>query len=259
MELTHRKRGICVVAGPWGVGKTTAVDAFASRKPNECIVLKVERGSSRRGASPVATLQQTLEAIRPHIDRPPRASLSNAYWTLRHMMFNYLTEWAVRRSPDQLGDAPGQPPLLTFVYDEAQYLSREAIEMLRYWNDGDRTVTPFPVGLVFVGNSEFALEEDASGESPLSGAVRSRALFVEKLEYEDVTDEDLRAFVKSRGSYDEEAISALVAYFAGRRVRRDLRSLMRLDDAIRQRSPRRTITADLVRAELAVAIPVSTC
>jgi hypothetical protein len=259
LELTHRERAICVVSGPWGVGKTTAIDAFARQNCYECIVIKVERGSSARGASPVATLQQTLEALRPHIGRAPRASLSNAYWTLRHMLHTYLTDWSAKRAVED-GNAPEwTAPRLTFVYDEAQYLSRAAIDMLRYWNDGDRTVTPFPLGLVFVGNSEFALEEDASGESHISGAVRSRAMFVEQLGYDDVTDGDLRALMESRGRYEEGAISVLISFFGQRRVRRDIRTFIRLDEAFRRHQSHGEITADVVRGELALDLPDRTC
>ena len=202
-----------MISGPWGIGKTTAVDAFAREKAGGCIVVKVEQGSSKRGASPVSILQQTLEAVRPYIGRTPRAALSNAYWSLRQMLYNYLNEWR-----SQHGDIAGRDhqPLFSIVFDEGQYLSREAIEMLRYWNDEDRTATPFPVGLIFVGNSEFALAEDGSGQSVLSGAVRSRALFVESLEYDDVTDDDIVGLLTSRGAYDPDAVSLVLFYFRQR-------------------------------------------
>jgi len=236
-----------VISGPWGIGKTTAVDSFV-QKTLTCVVVKVERGSSKRGASPISVLQQVLEALRPHIGKSPRAALSNAYWSLRQMIYNYLSEWRVQQKP---ADIRGQPPLFTLVFDEAQYLSRDAIEMLRYWNDGDRTVTPFPVGLIFVGNSEFALQEDESGQSALSGAVRSRALFVEALDYEDVTDADITSFMQSRGAYEADAISLVISYFRQRRVRRDLRNMIRLDDVFRRRSIGGRVTMDVVRTVLA--------
>jgi hypothetical protein len=247
LEITHQERGICVVSGPWGIGKTTAVDLFAGDKAGACVVIKVEQGSTKRGASPVSVLQQSLEAIRPHIGRSPRASLSNAYWSLRQMIFNSLTEWLAQNQPTAAHD---EPPLLTLIYDEAQYLSREAIEMLRYWNDPDRTITPFPVGLTFIGNSEFALQENESGQSALSGAVRSRALFVEALNYDDVTPSDIGAFMQSLGPYEPEAISLIVNYFEQRRVRRDMRNMANLDAGFQRRSGGAAVTADIVRAVL---------
>jgi hypothetical protein len=164
------------------------------------------------------------------------------------MLFNYVAEW---RSQQQSTATHDPPPLLSFVFDEAQYLSREAIEMLRYWNDGDRTITPFPVGLIFIGNSEFALEENGSGQSALSGAVRSRALFVEALDYEDVTSADVSSFMHSRGPYEPDAVSLVVAYFQQRRVRRDMRNMVRLDEVFRRRSGGAAVTLDTVRAVLA--------
>jgi hypothetical protein len=247
LELTHQERAICVISGPWGIGKTTAVDSFVREKAGACAVVKVEQGSSKRGASPVAVLQQSLEAIRPHIGRSPRAALSNAYWSLRQMIYNYLGEW---RSENDCRLAPDQHPLFTIIFDEAQYLSREAIEMLRYWNDGDRTITPFPVGLVFVGNSEFALEENAAGQSALSGAVRSRALFVEALEYSDVTDADIISFMASRGPYEPDAMSLVLSYFQRPRVRRDVRSMIRLDNLFRRRSQGAPISLETVQTAL---------
>jgi hypothetical protein len=163
------------------------------------------------------------------------------------MLYNYLVDWrcqhGTRHSPDRR-------PLLSIVFDEGQYLSREAIEMLRFWNDGDRTTTPFPVGLLFVGNSEFALAEDGSGYSVLSGAVRSRALFVETLEYDDVTDEDIVSFLTSRGPYEPEAVRVVLAYFRQRRVRRDLRNVIRLDEVFRRRSNGRAVSPNIVQAVL---------
>jgi DNA transposition AAA+ family ATPase len=193
-EVTHEERAICVIAGPWGIGKTTAVNWFASKKTGNCAVVKVEQGSQRRGASPIFALQLAVEAIRPLIGRTPRAALSNACWSLRRMLYDHLEEWRSQRQPaDGIHDAPR----FTFVFDEAQYLSRDAIEMLRYWNDVDRTVSPFPIGLIFVGNSEFALEAGTAGDSVLTGAVRSRALFLETLEYDDVDNGDIQAFLLS--------------------------------------------------------------
>lgn len=247
LEITHEKRAICVISGPWGIGKTTAIDCFARAKAESCIVVKVEQGSSRRGASPVSVLQQSLEAIRPHIGRTPRSALSNAYWSLRQMLYNYLSDWRVHNGGTAKSE---QLPLLSLIFDEAQYLSREAIEMLRYWNDGDRTATPFPVGLIFVGNSEFALGEDGSGQSVLSGAVRSRALFVEALEYDDVADDDIVNIMRSLGDYEPDAIPPILFYFRQRRVRRDLRNMMRLDDVFRRRSQGAPVSVDVVRAVL---------
>ena len=140
----------------------------------------------------------------------------------------------------------GQLPLFTVIFDEAQYLSKDAIEMLRYWNDRDRTTAPFPIGLVFIGNKEFALTENRSGQSIISGAVRSRALFIEELDYINITDADLKAFCKSRGIENSKAIAAFVRYFSKPRVKRDLRTAEQLLSAIRRRAGDKPVSAEIV-------------
>lgn len=249
MQVTHEERAICVLAGPWGIGKTTAVESFASTNLGDCVVVKVEQGSTKRCASPVLVLQQTVEALRPLIGRSPRATLSNAYWSLRQMLYNSLSDWAELSQETELSH---RPPLRSIIFDEAQYLSRDAIEMLRFWNDPDRTVAPFPVGLIFVGNSEFALEENAGGHSALSGAVRSRALFIETLRYANVLDEDIAAFLRSRGAYEDAAVALMLSHFRQRRVRRDFRNLVRLDTTLQRRAQGAPVSAVLVNSVLSV-------
>lgn len=247
LQVTHEERAICVISGPWGIGKTTAVEWFARANAGSCVVVKVEPGSMKRGASPVLVLQQTLEALRPLIGRSSRATLSTAYWSLRYAVCKHLEEWSASGENEEFAD---QPPRFSIVFDEAQYLSRESIEMLRFWNDADRTLTPFPLGLIFIGNSEFALEEETSGESVLSGAVRSRSLFIETLDYNDVSDEDIVEFLRSCGGYDDAAISLMLSHFRQRRVRRDFRSMAQLDKAFRRASHAESVTPEVVQSVL---------
>lgn len=244
LELTHQERAICVIAGPWGIGKTTAVESFIDRNPGNCVAVKVEQGTMSRGASPLFILQQIIEALRPRLRRTPRGKLSTGYWPLRQLAYRYLAEWREQRQPNCAG-----MPRLSIVFDEAQYLSRDAIEMLRFWNDEDRTVAPFPVGLIFIGNSEFILDE-AKGQSVLSGAVRSRALFLETLSYDEVSDDDIVKFFKTLGQYDDSALALLLDYFRRPRIRRDFRTMNRLHRAVRRRDPEGTITAAVARAIL---------
>ncbi|WP_411291665.1 AAA family ATPase [Sphingorhabdus sp.] len=239
LQVTHEDRAICVISGPWGIGKTTAVEAFARANVGQCIIVKIEQGSMKHGASPVFVMQQTLEALRPLVKRSPRATLSNAYWSLRQMLYKCTADWL---SQWRIDSTASDDPTFSIVFDEAQYLSRESIEMLRFWNDVDRTVMPFPIGLAFVGNSEFALEEKPNGLSILSGAVRSRSLFVETLSYNDVSDDDISSFLRACGSYDADALSFMLGYFRRPRVRRDFRTILRLDASIRRRSPDSTIS-----------------
>lgn len=247
LEITHEERGIAVISGPWGIGKTTAIDAFANKYECQCAVVKVDPGSSKAGATPIAVMQLAIEAMRPLLHRSERATLSNAYWSLRQMIYNNLSSYFELHLPD--ADDPNIHRF-TFIFDEAQYLSPKAIEMLRFWNDNDRTTTPFPVGLAFIGNNEFALQEDASGNSVISGAVRSRALFVEALNYEFVTDADLVLFAQSRGLNDAAAISVILKHYDGRRVKRDLRNVERMLGVIHRRAMGGPITQATVQAVL---------
>jgi hypothetical protein len=139
-----------------------------------------------------------------------------------------------------------EQPRFTFIFDEAQYLSREAIEMLRYWNDTDRTTTPIPVAIVFIGNNEFSLEEDSAGQSVISGAVRSRAFFIEPLDYADITDQDLILFAQSRGVTDAGAIAEIVRYYSSPRISRDLRHVERILATLSRRSNGAPVTAATV-------------
>lgn len=51
LQVTHEDRAICVISGPWGIGKTTAVETFARANSGHCVIVKVEQGSMKRGAS----------------------------------------------------------------------------------------------------------------------------------------------------------------------------------------------------------------
>jgi DNA transposition AAA+ family ATPase len=239
LEVTHEECGIAVLSGPWGIGKTTAINEFQRANEGQCVVVKVEQ-TSKRGASAVTTMQYLIEAMRGQLGKSERPALGYSFWELRRILYNYFEKMF------DLDDYPDCTPSFTLIFDEAQYLSRDAIEMLRYCNDTDRTTTPFPVGLVFIGNNEFALKEDGSGESPLSGAVRSRALFIEELEYADVTDTDLILFAQSRGVSHPAALSAFVGHFSKPKVKRDLRNADRLLSAVRRRAGNGAISVDII-------------
>jgi hypothetical protein len=243
MELTHEERGITVISGPWGIGKTTTIDAFAAKHEYQCAVVKVEPGATKRGATGGGVMQRVVEELRRLNDKPVGTQLSNATWTLRSMIHSLLS--------DLVGfegyEGTGRFPTFTFIFDEAQYLSKEAIDLLRFWNDHDRTTTPFPVGLIFVGNNEFALAESLGGESVLSGAVRSRLLFEVPLAYTHINDADLILFAQSRGVADATALREFVAYFSQPRVKRDLRSAERLLTMCRRHAPDGMVTAPIVR------------
>lgn len=245
--VTDEERGICVIAGAWGMGKTTALVQYQRDNPLNVVYVKVDPGSSKKGAACSTTMLLVLEAIEAQLGVAERHTVNNAYWALRLSLYNSIKHW--QRQFFESDDPSSER--LTFVFDEAQYLSREAIEMLRFWNDDARSAMPFPVGLIFVGNNEFALKEDNTGQSVLSGAVRSRALFIESLDYADVSDADLVLFFQSRGITDAAALAAIVSYFSQRGVRRDLRNAERFVGVFKRRAGTSPVTAATVLAVLA--------
>ena len=225
IEITHHERAIAVFAGPWGLGKTTAIDHFEEAYRGDCAIIKVDKGNNG-GVRPIAVLRAVIEAVGTvlgiRVAVPPS---QRSQPVLENMLWNHLASWRPPEPWSQVERRLGEVRPFTLIFDEAQNLSKDAIEMLRYWNDLDRTKTPFPLGLVFVGNQEFVLKEDATGQSALSGAVRSRALYIEELGFTHVTDDDLTAFARSRGIDDPDANAKFLAYYSQPRVKRDLRAI----------------------------------
>lgn len=222
MRTTHVECGITVISGPWGIGKTSAIDAFEREFHGNCAVVKVEPAPSSRGLKSLRMLQLVIEALKRLQGRLVGGYLGNSPWMLKQNVEGLLKDWASERERD----APW-PPTFTVIFDEAQHLSREAIELLRYWNDPDRCSMPFPVGLIFVGNNEFAMQENLTGESVLSGAVRSRLLFEVPLSYKHLSDTDLTLLLQSRGVTEPAALEEFIAFFSHPRISRDLRQMER--------------------------------
>lgn len=249
MEATHQRRRISVFSGPPGIGKTTAIDRFRADNPGAVAVIKV----ARRPAKEVVVLQHCLEAVR-RLNGSSALGIPSSIWELRKYLFDAFCHWAgvdpaaVRRG-DELPEHAGR---LTLIFDEAQNLSRGAIEVLRYWNDADRCYAPLPIGLVFVGNSEFALAGSAT-ESVISAAVADRALYLQTLDYDDVTDEDLRLMLEAHGGLEEGAAAALIRSFGGSRPIRSLRRLIDILEELEAFSSGGRITAPLVRQVLQAA------
>lgn len=243
MAATHSAAGITVISGPWGIGKTTAINHFAEALDLECVVVKVEPVANKRGASAAAVMNQIMDALKTLLNGHFYVPQTTCQTRLRRLVSDAL---------EQVGrlSSFGNAPRLTIVFDEAQYLSKQAIEMLRYWNDRDRTAMPFPVGLIFVGNNEFALQENLNGESVLSGAVRSRLMFEVPLAYTHVNDDDLAQFARSRGVDDPDAIADFVRFFSQPRMKRDLRSAERLLQACRDDAGENPVTREIVQSIL---------
>lgn len=250
MHAAHDRRRIAVFAGPPGIGKTTAIDALCRELPDGIVVVKV----ARRNAREVLVLQHVLDAIRRHAGSPS-VHFPSSVWELRGDVFNAICGWAgadpaaARRAEYPISEFPR----LTIVFDEAQNLSREAIESLRYWNDADRCYAPFPLGLVFVGNNEFSLQTDLDGRSVISAAVADRALYVQTFDYSDVTDDDLRLFLEARGIEDDLAVDALIRHAHGQHATRSFRRVQNLVDELLEMSSGECLDASMVRSLFSIA------
>jgi DNA transposition AAA+ family ATPase len=230
LSRVHERRRIGVFAGPSGIGKTTTIRAFAAERENVLIV-NIPPGP-KSGVRPTVALHLVLSALYDFADTR-HVSNPGGYVELRNRLYGILAEWSG-------GDAHS---ILTIVFDEAQNLSEDAIETFRYFNDAGTRFSPFPIGLVFIGNNKFRLKTDHHGQSVLTEAVKDRAIYTDLFLYEDVTDDDFQMFLESRGLVDPEALRLVLRYFRTGRIDRSFRQLENLLDELAEEASGAPITA----------------
>lgn len=244
--MAHHERKTVVISGPWGIGKTTAIRRFADSGAN-VVVIKCRPGGHKSGRTAPLLVKQIAESLSEHFRNEVRLENQHAIYALERIVIRLIKEWEPYWHWSIFQE--GAPPLLTLIFDEAQYLSREALDYLRYWNDEDETVTPFPIGMAFVGNPEFALD-DKNGESVISGALDSRIDEPYKLSYVSVTDDDLRLFAISRGIDDRAALTKLTNHFKSPSIPTDLRKISRAISRMHRRANGAPVTAEIVESIL---------
>lgn len=254
--LTHHERGIVVISGPWGIGKTTAIEAFVATGVS-AIVIKVRPGGHKSGRTAAGVLQQIAEALMPFVGVEWKLSNQTSIYALESIIFRLMRRWdkftniaGEGEEAQLIGEEFDQLPPFTIIFDEAQYLSRQAIDYLRFWNDQDRTATPFPIGLAFIGNPEFSLDRKGGVDSVISGAVRSRALFVESLDYLHLSETDLTLFAQSRGIADAKAIGRIVQHYTKGSNVADLRNADQLIPIMHRFANGGPVTAEIVESIL---------
>jgi DNA transposition AAA+ family ATPase len=230
MNAVHGHRAMGAFAGPPGIGKSTSIASFVAEHPGRVAVVRVRQPSAKA----ILVQQHMLDAI--------RAASGSPY-------YHALADWSGRAWSGCGGDE--EQPRLTIVFDEAQTLAPVSIEMLRFWNDGVGDV--YPIGMVFMGNHEFRIDDSDGQASFLSAAVASRTPYRKTFSYADLSDDDLSLFIEAKGDVQPEALALLLAHCKARRTNRDLRRLDReLGDLVAEAGGG-PITAAIVRTSLGLA------
>lgn len=245
----HRRRRIAVMSGPPGIGKSKAVAEFRAALPGSCVVVKI----GGKDNSATLAMQAVATQLRALNEEPSGGWVPAGRTDLQNHIFSSMcAKSGVNAAHARAGVYQAEMfGHMTLIIDEAQSLSRNAIEVLRFMNEPEHR--PIPFGLVFIGNSEFAMAPTGGEESVLTAAVADRAAYVEEFTYQNVLDDDLILYAEARGLTDRNTLDAVLDFFGSGGGAQGVRSLRKLgqaiDEAIEDRGDD-DIGADLITSKL---------
>nr|WP_277991046.1 ATP-binding protein [Sphingomonas panni] len=245
MQDTHARRRASFFVGPPGIGKSTAINAFAAANPGKVMVEKI----NKRGVTGRQALQTLLLALRQLSDREGN-HVSNATGEVQRQIAVEIERLSGGYRRD---DHPELFPKLTIVLDEAQRLTNNAIDALRDWNEPHYFCAgTFPIGMIFVGNNELSLEAGKGGTSILDEGMQDRLLYRKRLTYNDVERADIERFCRVEGIDDDGAVGAIATAFAQQNAQRSFRRLSDFIVTVQRQAGADPVTRDTVRSALAL-------
>ncbi|MNS48472.1 hypothetical protein D3C72_810460 [compost metagenome] len=227
-NAAHQRQRIAVMSGPPGIGKSKAIEALRKALSGSCVIAKVGGKDIRA----TAALQAVAIQLR-RLSDPGTTSWVPAGRTelQRHIFASMCAARGLNSTHAHAGVYQRETfGRMTVVFDEAQSLSRDAIEALRFLSEPDSQ--PIPFGLVFIGNAEFAMAPKGDRKSVLTAAVEDRAAYVEEFHYADVLDDDLILYAEARGVVETATLDAIIDFFGPDGPAREIRSLRKLGQAI---------------------------
>jgi hypothetical protein len=242
LELAHQTRWNCIISGPPGIGKTTAIEKWRFPYGDQTLLITVPEPNRGKGHSPAQAMLLILEAIYGKYSCSiPRTSDS--------IILRNAAEHAIDRAFREQGYHRADWRF-TIVFDEAQGLSESALNALRHWWDNADQFFPEKVVFVFVGNDEFSMKVNSKGKSIISNALKSRSLHPLTLTRADLSLEEVEAFIRAKGIEEKAVIREFVDYVKGNDDRRDFRTLTQLLDRCRTYTSGGPVTSDIARRAL---------
>lgn len=224
MAITHARQRISAFAGPVGIGKSRAVEHFEENRSSEVIVITAKSQPTRT----IETLYEIAQAIRRKAGQSPLVT-SSGKSSLNAAIREARQQWWTTSLLAQPCGENNRGVRQTLILEEAQNYAPKTISSIRYFNDRDNLGLN-PLGMIFVGNSEFSLMPSGNGSTPLSLAVADRMLYRETYTYAAVTNEDVRRHIEGYGVVPTEVIALMIKNLE--------RLLPRLTDGTSQRSYR---------------------